>query len=531
MEPLRYFDCNLQIGRHGYKHPRQIWRTADIVAEMDRCGISGALVYHGMAKSHSPAYGNSLLTEELAGNAGLFGCWVALPDQCGDFMSPHVLAEKMKLNNVRAVKLFPESHKFETDAGTIGPLCAVLERESRPLLIDAQEIGWQPLAGLLERHPDLPVLLQNLAWSEERRLFPLMDRHANLHIEFSALQANEIIEIAYRRFGAERLLFGSGMPFKSPGAARAFIDYARIPEEAKRKLAGGNLSALLGGVEPPPAAAPDQDGITAQACRGLPIEIPVLDSHTHLIEEGGGTGSGWPMLGGDIDRMIALYRTIGIRKMSIAPWVGINGGDATAGNRIAEEARRKYPGEVECFARIDPNYGEDVASEAERWHIGRKFKGMKPYYYNERIKYTDEVYAPWWKLANKLKLYALVDPAIQSNGDYMAQIDELATLYPEVSIFMDHGGRSFEIAEQYAQVANRHRNVSIQLTITKVTLGAIEYLAGAVGADKVLFGTDSPMRDPRPQVGWLAYANLSLTDKMQIFGGNFQRILERCLVR
>ena len=49
-----------------------------------------------------------------------------------------------------------------------------------------------------------------------------------------------------------------------------------------------------------------------------------------------------------------------------------------------------------------------------------------------------------------------------------------------------------------------------------------------VGAERVLFGTDSPMRDPRPQFGWLAYARLSEADKLAILGGNMRRILERC---
>jgi predicted TIM-barrel fold metal-dependent hydrolase len=72
--------------------------------------------------------------------------------------------------------------------------------------------------------------------------------------------------------------------------------------------------------------------------------------------------------------------------------------------------------------------------------------------------------------------------------------------------------------------------VYLQLTYTTVTLGAIEYLVREAGADKVLFGTDSPMRDPRPQVGWLAYANLSLEEKAEVFGGNMKRIWQRCLV-
>ena len=75
-------------------------------------------------------------------------------------------------------------------------------------------------------------------------LFPLMDNFSNLHVDFSALQSNRIIEVMYEKYGADRLIFGSGMPMKSLGAGRALIDYSEIPPEAKKKIAGGNLSRL-----------------------------------------------------------------------------------------------------------------------------------------------------------------------------------------------------------------------------------------------------------------------------------------------
>lgn len=528
MEGLKFFDSHVFVGKIGYKHRLQLWRTEHVLTEMNRAGIAGALVYHGMAKMHSPAYGNRLLTEELGKSPRLCGCWVVVPDHAGDFPAPDETVAEMRKQGIRAVKIFPATNRYEPDVRTMGNLLRTLEAERIPVLVDAAEIALGSLAVLLERHPDLTVILQGLAWSNERRLFPIMDEYKGLCTDFSSLQSNEIIEIAYERYGAERLLFGSGMPARSPGAARALIDYARIPEEAKALIAGGNLSRLVGFV-PPDAAMPDQDEITQRASRGLPIAVPILDSHTHLIEDGGGTGSGYPMARGDIDAMIAAYRMIGIQRMSIAPWLGICA-DSQAGNELAEHTMRKYPDEVISYAVIDPNYVDDVGEEARKWHIEKGFKGMKPYYYTSRIKYTDPVYEPWWTLANEKRLYALVDPGLYDEREYLNHIEELASRYPEVNFFMDHAGRTFEIAVDYAGVAKKYDNVTLQLTFTSVTLGVIEYLVREVGADKILFGTDSPMRDPRPQVGWLAYAGISLEDKKQIFGGNFARIVSRCLV-
>ncbi|MBM4086006.1 MAG: hypothetical protein FJ272_14565 [Planctomycetes bacterium] len=45
------------------------------------------------------------------------------------------------------------------------------------------------------------------------------------------------------------------------------------------------------------------------------------------------------------------------------------------------------------------------------------------------------------------------------------------------------------------------------------------------GADKVIFGSDFPMRDPHPQLAWVVYAKLSFEDKRKILGENFKAIL------
>ena len=43
----------------------------------------------------------------------------------------------------------------------------------------------------------------------------------------------------------------------------------------------------------------------------------------------------------------------------------------------------------------------------------------------------------------------------------------------------------------------------------------------------MIFGTDAPMRDPRPQFGWLCSARLEAEEKRLILGENTRRILSR----
>jgi predicted TIM-barrel fold metal-dependent hydrolase len=44
-----------------------------------------------------------------------------------------------------------------------------------------------------------------------------------------------------------------------------------------------------------------------------------------------------------------------------------------------------------------------------------------------------------------------------------------------------------------------------------------------VGSGRVLFGTDNPFIDPRPQIGRVALARIPDEDKLNIFGANARR--------
>ena len=77
------------------------------------------------------------------------------------------------------------------------------------------------------------------------------------------------------------------------------------------------------------------------------------------------------------------------------------------------------------------------------------------------------------------------------------------------------------------EAALRNPNVMLEITQTNVTNRIIEYMVREAGAGRVLFGTDQPLRDPAPQLGWVAYARCSYEEKRKILGLNMRRIIKR----
>jgi len=524
---MYFFDCNVCIGKHGVKPPLEPWRTEDILRSMERCGIAGALVYHGMAKDYAPKYGNELLVAELAKSPRLFGCYTVGPNQAGDFYDPEEMLADIRRIGCVAARMFPKTHHYAADERTMGGVYHVLEAAGLPLLVEYNEIDMRDLAEALGAHPGLKIVLLGAPWSHERILFPLMDSFPNLCTDLSYLQSNRIIEILHERYGLGRVLFGSNLPRQSAGAARAFADYSGLPEEELRRFAGGNLSAMTG-VTPPPADELKGDHILLDCAAGRPMAVPVFDSHAHYQPPGHATGAGYMMREGDIDNMVRFNDRLGVEKFCVAPWLGI-WSDSEAGCEAALAMAEKYPGRVYPYLLIDPNYVEDIGATARKYHLEHGFPGIKMFYARTAARYNAPMFAPWWEIAERNRLYALMDNC--SYPTFLQDVEELVVRYPNVSFFLDHAGQSFEIATQYAPYAKKYPNVYLQLTYTTVTEGVIEYFCREGLADKVMYGTDAPMRDMRPQLSWVAFADVPEEEKLKILGGNMQRVLDRVIKR
>ena len=76
-------------------------------------------------------------------------------------------------------------------------------------------------------------------------MYPLFEKYKGLRIEAATYQVNFGIEEICRRFGAHRLLFGTGLPFTEAGPSIAQITYADVSDDDKRRIAGDNLRELL----------------------------------------------------------------------------------------------------------------------------------------------------------------------------------------------------------------------------------------------------------------------------------------------
>jgi uncharacterized protein len=248
---MDFFDCNAFIGRPMY---REVYPPApggaDILAEMDFCGVSRALVWHIAQLHHSPRVGNDLLAEAIAPYERLAGCWAILPNQACEFPPFDEFLIKMRAAKIFALRTFPVDHHFLLNRVTMGGWLEPMTAHNVPLFLSvARGADWQVAYDLLAEFPDLTcVICDHGCWGEDRHFRPLIERYPRVYVDTAQYLLDGGIESFVNDYGPERMLFGSGFPAQYLGGLMLALKHAKISEEAKAAIAGKNLERILGEV-------------------------------------------------------------------------------------------------------------------------------------------------------------------------------------------------------------------------------------------------------------------------------------------
>ena len=103
---------------------------------------------------------------------------------------------------------------------------------------------------------------------------------------------------------------------------------------------------------------------------------------------------------------------------------------------------------------------------------------------------------------------------------------EIAPHYPNANFVVGHAGNTPIERAQAIAAAQAYPNVYLETCSTFRNPGVIEQLVAEAGADRVLFGSDLPLMDPRPQIGKIITARISDAAKRLVLGDNARRLLK-----
>ncbi len=243
---MNFFDSNCCFGKLSVPIPKSLETSKELIKTMNRFNIDNALVYHSFSREYNPAVGNQKLLEEIGKYKNLYPCWVLFPHYTGEMPVSEELIYVILEKGIRAVRIFPKAHNWTLTEWSAGVLLNILEERNIPLFIDFEETNFDQLYSICSRYPNLPVVLTRAPFRLNRDIYALLSETPNLCIDTSFFQFYYGIEDVCKKFGANRLLFGSATPFFNPVPLIMVVKYARISKEEKAMIAGENLMQLLG---------------------------------------------------------------------------------------------------------------------------------------------------------------------------------------------------------------------------------------------------------------------------------------------
>ena len=203
--------------------------------------------------------------------------------------------------------------------------------------------------------------------------------------------------------------------------------------------------------------------------------------------------------------------------------------DMVEGNREIASALREHPDRILGYATIPTAYWrQEALDELERCVDSYGMRGLKIYSRphgmgGDRVMLSVNTPAmvPILERAAELRLPVLAHATPE-------ECEALADEVPEGTLVMAHSGGTLIAGGNWnraIEAARRYPNIYLDTCSSTVDMGSLEAMVEAVGPERIIFGTDTPMLDPFVQKARVTGAEISEEARALILGGNMERIL------
>lgn len=134
------------------------------------------------------------------------------------------------------------------DARISREICETARYFSCPVLYDV--VGEVSMIELLAtEYPDVNFIIPHLSsfaddWRAQIAFIPMMERHANIYTDTSGVRRFDLLEMAFKRAGAGKILFGSDGPWLHPGVELQKVYALTTNKNQLQQMLAGNFLKL-----------------------------------------------------------------------------------------------------------------------------------------------------------------------------------------------------------------------------------------------------------------------------------------------
>jgi hypothetical protein len=257
--------------------------------------------------------------------------------------------------------------------------------------------------------------------------------------------------------------------------------------------------------------------IDAVAQRRPQQALRIIDAHAHV-----GPYSLFFIPRNDSDGLVRVMDRCGVARTILSSHLGIQL-DARAGNEETARAVDRHPDRISGYFVVNP--WQDPAAEIAQWAGDPRFVGIKVHPDLHHYPVTGARYAPVWEFAERTGRPVLTHSWLGSPYDDLYQIGEVAERHPLARILVGHAGVLREGVDDAIAIAKQFPGLYLELCGSHGHGELIARMAGEVGADRLVYGSDFPFIDMRSSLGRLVFAALDDAEKAMILGGTIAGLL------
>lgn len=226
----------------------------------------------------------------------------------------------------------------------------------------------------------------------------------------------------------------------------------------------------------------------------------------------------------DLGRLLRLFDSAGIDRGCVNC---IFYGDAGYANKIVARAIAKHPDRLIPVGFVTPHYPEDVVTVLEQAfdEIGCRYLKIYPTYYQKPL--TDAGWVPIFEWCDSRSALIMSHAQLFWEPDSISLADRFSMfkkLFPNIQWLLNHIGGGNSKRFKAVEAVKASSNVYLE-TAAEGVHGGVAHVVQEAGDDRVLFGSDSPLFDPRHQVATIATSNLPIESKCKVLGLNAIKIL------
>jgi predicted TIM-barrel fold metal-dependent hydrolase len=226
-----------------------------------------------------------------------------------------------------------------------------------------------------------------------------------------------------------------------------------------------------------------------------------------------------------IDRMVQLHNLAGYSAAGGHDNQHPSPEDVRRSNDLVMRIVREHPDCYSGFCYLNPAHEERfILEEIERTVVQGNLCGIKLWV---AVHATDARLDPLMQRAAELGIPVLHHAWYKANGmepdeSTAAMIADLARRHPRTSIIMAHLGG---VRQRGVLDIKPYPNVVVDTSGAQPIAGLVEYAVAELGSERVVYGSDWPIRDYAVQIARVKGAHISEQAKRLVLGENAARLL------